>query len=111
MQDAFAGSLHMEDSMEHQFVFPVRASQTYTVSVWVYVEPNYAGNEPRMIVRQAGATDVTVDATGARGVWEQISTTFTTGAVVDWLHVALQSRNTSALPNYDVYWQNVQVVL
>jgi len=109
IQDAFAGSLYMEDAAEQLFAFPVQPSVTYIVSVWIYVEPNYTGTVPQMNIRQPGETDVLVASTGAAGVWEQISTSFTTGTVADWISVGLRSNNTSTVPLYGVYWQNIQV--
>jgi hypothetical protein len=107
--DAFTGSLYMEDASEQQFVFPVQAGLTYTLSAQVYIEVNYTGNVPDLTVRQPGQTDVVATASGAAGVWEQLSATMTVGADMDWLHVALASHNTSAVPAYGVYWNNIQI--
>jgi len=106
---SFAGSLYMEDAMEQQFVYPVKESWGYTVTVWVYLEANYAGNTPVMTVKQPGETTVTVVSTGAIGSWEQLSTTFTTGANLDFISVGLKSRNTAAGASVGCFFQDLNV--
>ena len=106
---SFTGSLYMEDAMEQQFVYNVQPEVTYRVTVQVYTESNYTGNNPQMVIRQPGQTDVTATTTGAKGTWEQLSATFTTGADVDWISVAIRSRNTATLPSFGVYWNGLQV--
>ena len=95
--------------MEQQFVFPVRENWDYTVTVWVYLEANYAGNAPQMIVKQPGVASVTVTSTGAIGAWHQLSAEFTTGPEMDWINVSLRSRNSSALAAVGTYWQDLAV--
>ena len=108
-QGTFTGSLYMEDAMEQQFVFPVRENWDYTATVWAYLEANYAGNAPQMVVRQPGMVTVTATSTGAIGAWHQLSVTFTTGADMDWVSVGLKSRNTSVLANIGAYFQDLTV--
>ena len=106
--DALDGSMYMENAAEKQFKYPVQPGATYTISVQVYTEPNYTGNVADMVVMQPGATAVTATSSGAKGVWEQLSTTFTTGAEIDWIDVVLRSHNTSAVPSYGIYWNLLQ---
>jgi hypothetical protein len=108
-QGTFTGSMYLEDAGEQQFVFPVRADWDYTVTVWVYLEANYAGNAPEMIVKQPGETSVIATSTLAIGSWEQLSVDFTTGPEMDWINVSLRSNNTSGLVNRGSYWQDLAV--
>lgn len=105
----FVGTLYLENASEAQFTYPVQPSVTYTITVQVYVETNYAGSVPDMVIRQPGAVDVTATSSGAAGVWEQLTTTFTSGADMNWISVALRSHNTSTTPSYGVRWNDIQV--
>ena len=105
---SFVASQAEPDAMEQHHVFNVQEDRTYTVTVQVYLDAAYVGNNPQMVVSQPGQADVTATSTGAIGAWEQLTATFTVGGDLDWMSVFLKSRNTSALPNRSVRWQDLK---
>lgn len=108
-QGDFTGALYLENAMEQQFVYPVKESWGYVATVWVYLEANYAGNPPEMVVMQPGMVSVVATSTGAIGSWHQLSASITTGADLDWVTVALRSNNTAAGATVGVYYQDLNV--
>ncbi|MCH8899728.1 MAG: right-handed parallel beta-helix repeat-containing protein, partial [Acidobacteria bacterium] len=69
-----AASIKLADAGDHQIFIPVTNVET-TFSIYVNRETDYAGTNPRMIIRQPGvADDVTTDA-GASGSFNQLTTT------------------------------------
>lgn len=107
--DGFVASLYMENACEAQSTHPVQASLTYTITVQVNIEANYAGSVPDMVIRQPGEADVIIASSGALGVWEQLTVAFTTGTEMDWISVGLRSHNTATVPAYGVFWSDIQV--
>ena len=105
---SFVASQAEPDAMEQHHVFNVQEDRTYTVTVQVYLDAAYVGNNPQMVVSQPGQADVTATSTGAIGAWEQLTATFTVGSDLDWMVAFLKSRNTSALPNRSVRWQDLK---
>jgi len=105
----FSGSLYMPDAMDLKVIGACVEDTTYAITVQVYLEAGYAGNAPQMIIRQAGANDVTITSTGATGVWQQLSIAYTSGSTMDWFTVILRSRNTSVAPPYGVAWNNLTI--
>lgn len=101
-------SIAFHDAGVHQIWVPV-ANESTTISVYVYREANYAGTNPRMIIKQPGqADDVTTDAAAA-SQWNQLSTTLTPAAIPPYVVVELQSLNTAAAGNYDTFFDTLVV--
>lgn len=106
---AFAAAQAEPDAMEQQHYWNVQEDRTYTITVQVDLDAGYTGNNPQMTVSQPGQADVVATSTGAKGSWEQLTVTFTTGSALDWIGIFLKSRNTSALANKSVRWQDLDV--
>lgn len=109
MGTVHAGSVSMvlHDAGRHQIWVPV-ASESTTISVYVYREANYAGNNPQMIVKQPGqADDVTTDAAAA-SQWNELTTTLTPAAEPPYVVVELVSRNTNGA-NDKVFFDDLTV--
>lgn len=101
-------SIALHDAGVHQIWLPV-ANESTTITVYVYREANYAGTNPRMIIKQPGQSDdITTDAAAA-GQWNQLSTTLTPAANPPYVIVELQSLNTAAAGNYDVFFDTLAV--
>lgn len=105
-----AGSVSMclHDAGRHQIWVPV-ANESTTISVYVYREANYAGNNPQMIIKQPGqADDVTTDAAAA-SQWNLLTTTLTPAADPPYVVVELVSRNTAGALAYEVFFDDLVV--
>lgn len=102
-----SASLVLHDAGRHQIWVPVTATST-TISVYVYREANYAGNLPRMTIKQPGqADDVTTDV-GAASQWNLLTTTLTPAADPPYVIVELVSRNTNGA-NDKVFFDDLVV--
>ncbi|MCK5641258.1 MAG: right-handed parallel beta-helix repeat-containing protein, partial [Gammaproteobacteria bacterium] len=100
-------SVCLHDAGRHQIWVPVANEET-TISVYVYREANYAGNNPQMIVKQPGqADDVTTDAAAA-GQWNELTTTLTPAAEPPYVVVELVSRNTNGAAD-EVFFDDLTV--
>lgn len=100
-----SASIDLNDAGEKQFKVPVDAVET-TFTVQVYREANYAGTNPRLIIKQPGqADDVTTDAAAA-SQWNELTTTLTPAGSPDYVFVILQSLNTAAAGNYRVFFDS-----
>lgn len=100
-------SIALHDAGVHQiWKGPVTAVEM-TVSVYVYREADYAGTNPRLVIKQPGqADDVTTDAAAA-SQWNLLTTTFTPAAEPGWIVIELQSLNTAAAGDYDVFFDDL----
>lgn len=96
----------LNDAGVHQTILPV-TGVSITVNVYVYREANYAGTNPRLIIKQPGQTDdVTTDAAAA-GQWNLLTTTLTPAASPPYVVIELQSLNTAAAGSYAVFWDDL----
>ena len=103
-------SITLHDAGVHQIWIPVTDSST-TISVYVYREANYAGTNPRMVVKQPGqADDVTTDVLAA-SQWNELTTTLTPAADPPYVVVELQSLNTDVAnpATNDVFFDDLTV--
>jgi hypothetical protein len=105
---AGSASIALHDAGSHQIFVPVTATST-TISVYVYREANYAGTNPRMVVKQPGQADDTTTDAAAAGQWNQLTTTLTPAALPPYVVVELQSLNTAAAGNYDTFFDTLAV--
>lgn len=106
-------ALRLDDCGRRQFWIPYPGDQTeITVSVWGYYEANYAGNLPRMIIKQPGQADRVTAMAGGAGAWEELTDTFTPNHKPDWICVELVSENTDAAnpATNDAFFDDLTVV-
>jgi hypothetical protein len=101
-------SLKLEDAGEVQFVVPVTATST-TIAVRVYREANYAGTNPRLVIKQAGQSDRTTTDAGSSAAFNALTDTFTPAALPGFVTVCLQSLNTATSGSYNVYFDALSV--
>jgi hypothetical protein len=101
-------SLKLEDAGEVQFIVPVTAVST-TISVRAYRETNYAGTNPRMVIRQPGQSDRTTTDAGSATTWNELTDTFTPAALPPYVVVCLQSLNTATSGSYNTYFDAIAV--
>lgn len=80
-----------------------------TITLYMRREANYAGNLPRMIIKQPGVADRTTVMTAAVNTWEQLSDTFTPSAAPGFVEVWAESRNTAAALAYEVFYDTMGV--
>ena len=107
-RDGSDASIVFNDAGVHPIWVPVDGSEI-TVSVYCYREANYAGTNPRLIVKQPGqANDTTADAAAA-SQWNELTTTLTPSATPPYVVVELQSLNTAAAGNYAAYFDDLTV--
>jgi hypothetical protein len=103
-----SASIALHDAGVHQIWVPVTNEST-TISIYVYREANYAGTNPRMVIKQPGqADDVTTDAAAA-SQWNQLSTTLTPAADPPYVIVELQSLNTAVAGNFETFFDDLAV--
>jgi hypothetical protein len=100
-----SASLKLSDAGIHQIYVQTSAVSTI-FSVYVQWEADYAGTKPRMVIKQPGQSDTTVTATGSSGSWELLTTTLTPAASPGYVIVELQSLNTAAAANFDVFFDD-----
>jgi len=86
-------SIKFEDAGEMQIWVPVDGSEI-TVSVYCYREANYAGTNPRLVIKQPGQADRTTTDAAAASQWNELTDTFTPSSDTDYVVVCLQSLNT-----------------
>jgi len=98
----------LHDAGVHQIIVPVTNVST-TISVWVYREANYAGNNPQMIIKQPGQADDTTTDAAAASQWNELTTTLTPAALPPYVIIELKSRNTAVALAYDVFWDDLTV--
>jgi len=101
-------SLELPDAGQVQFIVPVDAVST-TIQVRVNRQANYAGNNPRMTIREPGQSDRNTVDVGAVSTWNQLEDTFTPTGNTDYVTVILESRNTAAAGNYAVFFDDLFV--
>ncbi len=87
---------------------PVDNTST-TITLYVRKQTNYAGSEPRMIIRQPGQSDSTDTLTVAVDTWEQLSVTLTPAALPPYVDVYVESRNTATSGSYKVFYDTMAV--
>jgi len=92
-RNASAASVKFETAGEIQIWVPVDGSEI-TVSVYCYREADYAGTNPRMVIKQPGQADRTTTDAAAASQWNQLTDTFTPSGDTDYIVVCLQSLNT-----------------
>ena len=105
-----------EASMEHidarTTQFRIASSgDPVTVTVFVRRETNYAGTLPKLIVHQAGNTDVEATAIGAVDTWEQLSVSYTPNAQPPIIWASVVTDNTAVGALIATYWQRLSDVL
>lgn len=105
---AGAASLELSDAGFKQFVVPVTNVST-TISVRCYRETNYAGTNPRMVIKQPGQSDRTTTDTGSASTWNELTDTFTPAASPPYVIVELQSLNTATSGSYKAYFDSLSV--
>jgi len=80
----------------HDMLVPVDATST-TVSVWVYRDTDYSGDNPILeVLNIPGYADQSDAQSGGAGEWEQLSCTIVP-TVAGWCRVRLRSRDTSGV--------------
>ena len=105
---ASTASITLHDAGVHHIWVPVTNTST-TINVYVYREANYAGTLPTMTIKQPGQVDdVTTDAAAAVQ-WNLLTTTLTPAADPPYVVVELQSLNTAAAGNYDIFFDDLEV--
>ena len=105
-----AASLKLPDAGE-QFLVRVPVENAVTqFGVMVYREADYAGDNPQLIVRQAGQSDNSVADAGAAGAWNALVVTCTPAASPGWVDLYVTSRNTATSGDYDVFFDTVSVI-
>jgi len=87
---------------------PVTAVEI-TVTLYMRYETNYAGDLPRMVIKQPGQADEIDTMVEAADTWEQLSVTFTPAALPAYVEVWAESRNTAAAGDYDVFYDTFDV--
>lgn len=105
---ASTASITLHDAGVHQIWVPVTNVST-TISVYVYREANYAGTNPRLVVKQPGQSDDTTTDAAAASQWNELTTTLTPAADPPYVVVELQSLNTAAAGNYDIFFDDLTV--
>jgi len=108
VQGGSTASLTLNDAGVYQIWAPVDGNQI-TVSVYCYREANYAGVNPRMVIKQSGQADRTTTDVGAAGAWNQLTDTFTPAADPEWITIDLQSSNTAVAGNYAAYFDTLEL--
>ena len=103
-----SASMKFNDAGVQQMWVPHSGAEI-TISVYCYREANYAGTNPRMVIKQPGQSDRTTTDTGAAGAWNQLTDTFTPAADPEYVVVELQSLNTAAAGNYAAYFDDLSV--
>jgi hypothetical protein len=101
-------SIVLHDAGVHQMWVPVTAVST-TISVYVYREADYTGTNPRMVIKQPGQADDTTTDAAAASQWNELTTTLTPAATPPYVVVELQSLNTAAATNFDVFFDTLTV--
>jgi len=86
-------SIKFETAGEIQIWVPVTNTEI-TVSVYCYREADYAGTNPRLVIKQPGQADRTTTDAAAASQWNELTDTFTPSADTDYIIVCLQSLNT-----------------
>lgn len=82
-----------------------------TVTLYVRREANYAGNLPRMIIKQPGQADQITAMTAAVNTWEQLTDTFTPASPPGFVELWIESRNTAVAGNYETFYDTMDVTL
>jgi len=91
--DGSAASIRLGDAGVHQIWVPV-SNESTTFSVYCYREADYAGTNPRMVIKQPGQADDTTTDAAAASQWNLLTTTLTPAALPPYVIVELQSHNT-----------------
>jgi len=105
---ASTASIGFADAGEHQIWVPVTNAST-TISVYCYREANYAGTNPRMVIKEPGQADRTTTDAAAASQWNLLTDTFTPSGDTDYVVVCLQSLNTAAAGNYASFFDDLDV--
>jgi hypothetical protein len=105
---ASGASALMADAGPKTFLVPVSASST-TFEVYVQRGANYAGSNPRAVIRQSGQSEIEVVDAGAAGAFNQLTHTWTPAATPPWVQIILESRNSAGAGDYTVNWDDLKV--
>ena len=101
-------SVRFEDAGEMQIWVPVDGSEI-TVSVYCYREANYAGTNPRLVIKEPGSADRTTTDAAAASQWNELTDTFTPSGDTDYVVVCLQSLNTAVAGDYEAFFDDLTV--
>jgi len=106
--DAGSVSIKFSDYARHQIWIPTtNVSTTFTVRA--RRETDYAGTNPRMIIKQPGvADDVTTDV-GAVNTWNTLSTTLTPASSPPYVVMELVSSNTATSGSFAAFFDTIGV--
>jgi hypothetical protein len=106
----YAGSsaLKIPDAGDVSFFVPVDGTEI-TISVQVYREANYAGTNPRMIIKEPGQSDRTTTDAASSGQWNELTDTFTPNGGAGFVEVVLRSLNTATSGSYAVFFDDLKV--
>ena len=100
-------SLKLSDAGDHHMRLPVDGTPI-EIKCQVYREADYAGTNPRMIIRQPGvADDVTTDA-AASGQWNELTTSITPATTNGWVDVIMRSLNTATSGSFATYFDDLE---
>ena len=78
--DGSTAALTLPDAGRVQFKIPTADATEITISVRAYREANYAGTNPRLIIKQPGQADDTTTDAAAASQWNELTTTLTPAA-------------------------------
>ncbi len=106
--DSGSVSIAIHDAGVHQIFVPVTNVST-TITVQVYREADYAGTNPRMVIKQPGQSDDTTTDAGSSGGWNELTTTLTPAANPPYVIIELQSLNTATSGSFDVFFDTLTV--
>jgi parallel beta-helix repeat protein len=101
-------SYALHDAGEVQIWLPTTNTEI-TIAVQVYREANYAGVNPRLVIKQPGEADDTTTDGAAASQWNELTTTLTPSADTDYVVICLQSLNTAVAGNYDTFFDTLTV--
>jgi len=105
-QGGSTASIKLADAGSQQ-LFVEHGGSSITISVYCYRETNYAGTNPRMVIKQPGQSDRTTTDVGSASTWNQLSDTFTPAANPPYVVVELQSLNTATSGSYATFFDTV----
>jgi hypothetical protein len=101
------GANLQDDAGRQQYgPYPVDAV-SYSFSIYVYRETNYAGSNPQVRIIQPGQATIELTDSGAAASWNELTHTFTPVSLPPWIVIELVSRNTAAAGDYGVIWDQM----
>ena len=101
-------AVSLPDTTRVQFKVPVTAVST-TFSVRCYIQSDYAGTNPQVVIKQPGQSDTTLNATGGSGSWQLLTTTIIPSSGTDYVVIELVSHNTATSGLYAVLFDDLVV--